>query len=79
MHAVHAPPWKILMPGLIEISINTVAGLLGTDGPTRFVANLPKLMTSPSNIVIAVAVAPTLLPALQRAMYSTSFGRRTVQ
>lgn len=79
LHAVHTPPWKILMPGLIEISITTVAGLLGTDGLTRFVANLPKLMTSPPNVVIAVAAALALLPALQKAMYSTSFGRRTVQ
>lgn len=63
------------MPGLIEISITTVAGLLGTDGLTRFVANLSKLMTSPSNIMIAVVVARALLSALQKAMYSISFGR----
>ena len=40
-----------------------------------FVANLSKLMTSPPNIVIAVVVARALLSALQKAMYSTLFGR----
>ena len=44
-----------------------------------FVANLSKLMTSPPNIVIAVVVARALLSALQKAMYSTSFGRPNIK
>lgn len=40
-----------------------------------FVANLPKLLTSPPNVVIAVVVAMALLPALQKAMQMTSFGQ----
>ena len=44
-----------------------------------FVANIPKLMTSPPNIIIAVVVAMALLPALQKAMNSTSFGRHIAE
>ena len=44
-----------------------------------FVANIPKLMTSPPNIIIAVVVAMALLPALQKAMHSTSFGRHMAE
>lgn len=41
-----------------------------------FVANLPKLLTSPPNTVIAVVVAMALLPALQKALSHTSFGKQ---
>lgn len=41
-----------------------------------FIANLPKLMASLPNTVIAVVAALALLPALQKAMRSTSFARR---
>ena len=37
------------------------------------------LMTSPPNIVIAVVVAMALLPALQKAMNSTSFGHHMAE
>lgn len=43
-----------------------------------FAANLPKLLTSPPNTVIAVVVAMALLPALQKALRHTSFGRQAV-
>lgn len=44
-----------------------------------FVANLPKMLTSPPNTIIAVVVSLALLPALQKAMQSTSFGQRMEQ
>lgn len=44
-----------------------------------FVSNLPKLLTSPPNTVIAVVVAMALLPALQKALARTSFGALSAQ
>lgn len=41
-----------------------------------FIANVPKLLTSPPNIIIAVAVALALLPALQKAISHTGFARQ---
>ncbi|MGI6180870.1 MAG: ECF transporter S component [Agathobaculum sp.] len=40
-----------------------------------FAANIPKLLASGPNTVIAVVVSLALLPALQKAMQATSFGR----
>lgn len=44
-----------------------------------FVSNIPKLLTSPPNIIIAVVVSLALLPAMQKALASTSFSRRIAQ
>lgn len=41
-----------------------------------FIANVPKLLTSPPNIIIAVVVAMALLPALQKAISHTGFARQ---
>lgn len=38
-----------------------------------FIANLPKLLTSPPNTIIAVVVALALLPALQKALETSGF------
>ena len=62
-----------MLKGIIELMIGGSALL------PAFVANIPKLMTSPPNIVIAVVVAMALLPALQKAMHSTSFGRHMAE
>lgn len=40
-----------------------------------FVSNIPKLLASGPNTVIAVVVSLALLPPLQKAMQATSFGR----
>ena len=76
LHAVHTP-LHIYRP--THVNRNDELMEEGDALVSAFVANLPKLMTSPPNIVIAVEVARALLSALQKAMYSTSFGRRTVQ
>ena len=62
-----------MLKGIIELMIG------GSALVPAFVANIPKLMTSPPNIVIAVVVAMALLPALQKAMHSTSFGRHMAE
>ena len=62
-----------MLKGIIELMIG------GSALVPAFVANIPKLMTSPPNIVIAVVVAMVLLPALQKAMNSTSFGRHMAE
>ena len=62
-----------MLKGIIELMIG------GSALVPAFVANIPKLMTSPPNIVIAVVVAMALLPALQKAMNSTSFGRHMAE
>ena len=62
-----------MIKGIIELMIG------GSALVPAFVANIPKLMTSPPNIVIAVVGAMALLPALQKAMHSTSFGRHMVK
>ena len=62
-----------MLKGIIELMIG------GSALVPAFVANIPKLMTSPPNIVIAVVVAMALLPALQKAMHSTSFGRHIAE
>ena len=72
LHAVHAP-LRIFQPTHVNRSNERMKE--GYALVPAFVANLSKLMTSPPNIVIAVAAALALLPALQKAMYSTSFGR----
>ncbi len=59
-----------MVKGIAELMIG------GSALAPAFIANLPKLMTSPPNTIIAVVVALTLLPALQKAMRSTSFARR---
>ena len=46
-----------MLKGIIELMIG------GSALVPAFVANIPKLMTSPPNIVIAVVVAMALLPA----------------
>ena len=74
LHAVHAP-LGIFRP--IHVNRSDEPMEEGYTLVPAFVANLSKLMTSPPNIVIAVVVARALLSALQKAMYSTSFGRRT--
>lgn len=50
--------------------------LAGSAFAPAFTANIPKLLTSPPNIVIAVVVSLALLPALQKALAHTSFGRQ---
>ena len=62
-----------MLKGIIELMIG------GSALVPAFVANIPKLMPSPPNIVIAVVVAMALLPALQKAMHSTSFGRHIAE
>ena len=62
-----------MLKGIIELMIG------GSALVPAFVANIPKLMTSPPNIIIAVVVAMALLPALQKAMNSTSFGRHMAE
>ena len=62
-----------MIKGIIELMIG------GSALVPAFVANIPKLMTSPPNIIIAVVVAMAFLPALQKAMNSTSFGRHMVK
>ena len=62
-----------MLKGIIELMIG------GSALVPAFVANIPKLMTSPPNIIIAVVVAMALLPALQKAMHSTSFGRHMAE
>ena len=74
LHAVHAP-LRIYRP--THVNRNDELMEEGDALVSAFVANLPKLMISPPNIVIAVVVARALLSALQKAMYSTSFGHRT--
>ena len=59
-----------MVKGIAELMIG------GSALAPAFIANLPKLMTSPPNTIIAVVVALALLPALQKAMRSTSFARR---
>lgn len=53
----------------------TVLMIAGSAPAPAFIANLPKLITSIPNILIAVIVAMALLPALQKALSSTSFQR----
>ena len=74
MHAVHAP---LRIFRTTRVNRNDELMEEGDALVSAFVANLPKLMTSPPNIVIAVVVARALLSALQKAIYSTSFGHRT--
>ena len=62
-----------MLKGIIELMIG------GSALVPAFVANIPKLMTSPPNIVIAVVVSMALLTALQKAMHSTSFGRHMAE
>ncbi|MDY3618013.1 ECF transporter S component [Agathobaculum sp.] len=50
--------------------------LAGSAFVPAFTANIPKLLTSPPNIVIAVVVSLALLPALQKAISHTAFGRQ---
>lgn len=57
-----------MLKGIVTLMIG------GSALAPAFMANLPKLLTSPPNVVIAVVVAMALLPALQRAMQMTSFG-----
>lgn len=59
-----------MIKGILELMIG------GSALVPAFTANIPKLLTSPPNTVIAVVVAMALLPALQKAMQSTSFARR---
>ncbi|MDO5142565.1 MAG: ECF transporter S component [Eubacteriales bacterium] len=44
-----------------------------------FMSNLPKLLTSPPNTIIAVVVAMALYPALRKALDATPFGVRLRQ
>ena len=62
-----------MLMGIIELMIG------GSALVPAFVANIPKLMTSPPNIIIAVVVAMALLPALRKAMNSPSFGRHMAE
>lgn len=58
-----------MLKGIAELMIG------GSAFVPAFIANIPKLLTSPPNIVIAVVVAMALLPALQKALRSTSFAQ----
>ncbi len=58
-----------MFKGIIELMI------AGSAAAPAFVTNLPKLLTSIPNTIIAVVVAMVLLPALQKALASTSFAR----
>lgn len=58
-----------MVKGIVELMIG------GSALAPAFVSNIPKLLTSPPNTIIAVVVAMALLPALKKAMDSTSFSR----
>ena len=58
-----------MVKGIVELMIG------GSALAPSFVSNIPKLLTSPPNTIIAVVVAMALLPALKKAMDSTSFSR----
>lgn len=58
-----------MLKGIVELMIG------GSAFVPAFIANIPKLLTSPPNTVIAVVVAMALLPALQKALRSTSFAQ----
>ncbi len=50
--------------------------LSGSAFVPAFIANIPKMITSVPNTLIAVVVAMVLLPALQEGFSKTSFGQR---
>lgn len=58
-----------MFKGIIELMI------AGSAAAPAFVTNLPKLITSVPNTMIAVILAMVLLPPLQKALNSTSFAR----
>lgn len=62
-----------MLKGVITLMIG------GSALAPAFVANIPKLLTSPPNIIIAVVVAIALLPALQKAFEASGFARRLRQ
>lgn len=53
--------------------------LAGSAFQPAFITNLPKMLTSPPNTIIAVVVAMALLPALQRALAQTTLRSQTNQ
>lgn len=63
LHAVHAP-LRIYRP--THVNRNDELMEEGDALVSAFVANLPKLMTSPPNIVIAVVVARHFCPRCRR-------------
>ena len=55
--------------GIVELMIG------GSAFVPAFIANIPKLLTSPPNTIIAVVVAMALYPALRKALDSTNFSQ----
>ena len=55
--------------GIVELMIG------GSAFMPAFIANIPKLLTSPPNTIIAVVVAMALYPALRKALDSTNFSQ----
>ncbi|WP_283673953.1 ECF transporter S component [Butyricicoccus sp. Marseille-Q5471] len=62
-----------MFKGIITLMIG------GSGFVPAFIGNVPKLVTSVPNTIIAVVVAMALLPALQKALSHTSFGRKPTQ
>ena len=66
-----------ISPPAAQRLIDAVIG--GSGFVPAFIGNVPKLVTSVPNTIIAVVVAMALLPALQKALSHTSFGREHTQ
>lgn len=58
-----------MFKGIVELVI------AGSAFAPAFITNLPKMLTSMPNTVIAVVVAMALLPALQKALAATPFAK----
>lgn len=66
-----------LFSSVFYMAKNILVLMLGGSAFTpAFIANIPKLVTSLPNVVIAVAVMAALTPVLRRAMTSTNFYRQ---